>query len=99
MIKNILYKIFGTRNDRLLKQYHRVVLKINQLEPQMLKLSDVELQQKTLEFKGRYQKGEELASLLPEVFAVCRESGKRVLNMRHFDVQLIGGMVLHDGRF
>ena len=98
MIKNILYKIFGTRNERLLKQYRRIVSKINQLEPQINKLSDTELQQKTEEFKSRYKKGEELASLLPEVFAVCREAGKRVLNMRHFDVQLIGGMVLHDGK-
>ncbi len=98
MIKNILYKIFGTRNERLLKQYRKIVEQINALESSLLKLSDSELQQKTNEFKSRYKKGEGLEALLPEVFAVCREASKRVLNMRHFDMQLIGGMVLNAGK-
>lgn len=98
MIKKTLYKIFGTRNDRLLKLYNRVVARINNLEAEMAKLSDTEIQQKTAIFKERYAAGESLSSLLPEVFAVCREASKRVLNMRHFDVQLIGGMVLNDGK-
>ncbi len=98
MIKKIVYKIFGTRNERLLKQYAKIVNQINFLEPQASKLSDAELQAKTAEFKQRFQDGETLAQLLPEVFAVCREAGKRVLNMRHFDVQLIGGMVLNDNK-
>ncbi len=98
MIKKIVYKIFGTRNERLLKQYAKSVNQINFLEPQAIKLSDAELQAKTAEFKQRFQAGETLAQLLPEVFAVCREAGKRVLNMRHFDVQLIGGMVLNDNK-
>lgn len=98
MIKKIVYKIFGTRNERLLKQYAKIVNQINFLEPQASKLSDAELQAKTAEFKQRFQAGETLAQLLPEVFAVCREAGKRVLNMRHFDVQLIGGMVLNDNK-
>lgn len=98
MLKKALYKAFGTRNDRLLKSYTKIVLKINSLEASISALSDAELQQKTLEFKERYASGETLSALLPEVFAVCREASKRVLNMRHFDVQLIGGMVLHDGK-
>lgn len=98
MLKNIVYKIFGTRNERLLKQYYRTVSQINSLESGLSGLSDAELQKKTFEFKERYAKGETLAQLLPEAFAVCREAGKRVLNMRHFDVQLIGGMVLNDNK-
>lgn len=98
MIKKIVYKIFGTRNERLLKQYAKIVNQINFLEPQASKLSDAELQSKTAEFKQRFQAGETLAQILPEVFAVCREASKRVLNMRHFDVQLIGGMVLNDNK-
>lgn len=98
MIKKTLYKIFGTRNDRLLKVYAKAVIKINQLEGIIKPLSDSELQAKTIEFKSRYQNGETLNQLLPEVFAVCREASLRVLNMRHFDVQLIGGMVLNDGK-
>ena len=96
MIKKLVYKIFGTRNERLLKQYAKIVNQINFLEPQASSLTDNELQAKTVEFKQRFQAGETLAQLLPEVFAVCRETSKRVLNMRHFDVQLIGGMVLND---
>ena len=98
MIKKILYKLFGTRNDRLLKTYNRIVSKINSFESEIAKLSDSEIQQKTLEFKERYKGGETLASILPEAFAVCREASIRVLGMRHFDVQLIGGIVLNDGK-
>jgi preprotein translocase subunit SecA len=98
MIKKTLYKVFGTRNDRLLKSYNRTVAKINGLESEIAKLTDSEIQQKTFAFKERHKAGETLTSILPEAFAVCREASKRVLNMRHFDVQLIGGLVLHDGK-
>lgn len=95
---SLLTKIFGSRNQRLLKQYQSTVRAINALEPQMEKLSDAELQAKTPEFKSRLANGETLDQILPEAFAVCREAAKRVLKMRHFDVQLIGGMVLHYGK-
>ncbi len=98
MISGLLKKIFGSRNDRLIKQYSQTVRKINALEPQMEALSDEALQAKTGEFRGRLDKGESLDDLLPEAFAVVREAGKRVLGMRHFDVQMIGGMVLHYGK-
>jgi len=95
---SLLTQIFGSRNQRLLKQYQKTVRTINALEPEIEKLSDAQLQAKTPEFKDRVAKGESLDALLPEAFAVCREAAKRVLKMRHFDVQLIGGMVLHDGK-
>jgi preprotein translocase subunit SecA len=98
MISSILTKIFGSRNQRLLKQYQRVVERINALEPQVSALSDEALRAKTAEFKQRHAQGETLDQLLPEAFAVVREAAKRTLGMRHFDVQLIGGMVLHDGK-
>ena len=98
MIPNLLKTIFGSRNDRLLKEYRQTVRKINALEAEIQKLSDDDLRRKTEEFKQRYGKGEALDSLLPEAFAVVREAGKRALQMRHFDVQLIGGMVLHYGK-
>lgn len=98
MLKNLAKKILGSRNDRLLKQYRKEVSRINALEPQLQALSDTELQAKTAEFKQRLVDGEKLDSLLVEAFAVCREASKRVLGMRHFDVQLIGGMVLHYGK-
>ncbi|WP_291992310.1 preprotein translocase subunit SecA [Candidatus Accumulibacter sp. ACC003] len=98
MIPGLLKKIFGSRNDRLIKQYSRVVRKINALEEGIAALSDDELRGKTVEFKTRVANGESLDELLPEAFAVVREAGKRALGMRHFDVQLIGGMVLHDGK-
>jgi preprotein translocase subunit SecA len=98
MISGLLTKIFGSRNDRLLKQYQRNVERINALEPQVAPLSDEALRAKTVEFRERVGKGETLDQLLPEVFAVVREAAKRALGMRHFDVQLIGGMVLHDGK-
>ncbi|WKB54760.1 preprotein translocase subunit SecA [Eleftheria terrae] len=98
MLPKLLTQIFGSRNDRLLKQYRRVVEKVNALEPQFEKLSDEQLRGKTEEFRNRFDKGETLDDLLPEAFAVVREGGKRVLKMRHFDVQLIGGMALHNGK-
>ena len=98
MIERFLKKIFGSRNDRLVKQYGRTVRKINELEPQMQALDDAALQAKTGELRARVAAGETLDALLPEAFAVVREASRRVMGMRHFDVQLIGGMVLHDGR-
>ncbi len=95
---SLLTQIFGSRNQRLLKQYQKTVREIGALEPAMEKLSDAELQAKTPALKARYANGETLDALLPEAFAVCREAGKRVLKMRHFDVQLVGGMVLHYGK-
>src|SRR3954447_14559002 len=95
---SLLTQIFGSRNQRLLKQYQKTIREINALEPAMEKLSDAELQAKTPEFKERIAKGALLDDILPEAFAVCREASKRVLRMRHFDVQLIGGMVLHYGK-
>ncbi|MCM5680719.1 preprotein translocase subunit SecA [Schlegelella sp. S2-27] len=98
MLPKLLTQIFGSRNDRLLKQYRRVVEKINALEPQLEKLSDEQLRGKTQELKERVGKGEALDDLLPEAFAVVREGSKRTLKMRHFDVQLLGGMALHNGK-
>jgi preprotein translocase subunit SecA len=98
MIPNILTKIFGSRNERLLKQYSQVVRKINALEPAISSLSDEELRAKTTALRERVGNGEELDTVLPEAFAIVREAGKRALQMRHFDVQLIGGMVLHHGK-
>ena len=95
---SLLTQIFGSRNQRLIKQYQKTVRDINALEPAMEKLSDAQLQAKTAEFKERLARGETLDGLLPEAFAVCREASKRVLKMRHFDVQLIGAMVLHQGK-
>lgn len=98
MLTKIAKKIFGSRNDRLLKHYRKIVAKINSLEAETKALSDEQLQAKTAEFKRRLANGETLDDILPEAFAVCREASVRVLGMRHFDVQLIGGMVLHDGK-
>ena len=95
---SFLTKIFGSRNDRLIKQYRRKVEEINKLEPSIKALSDEELKAKTVEFRKRLADGETLDKLLPEAFAVVREASWRVLGMRHFDVQLIGGMVLNDGK-
>ncbi len=94
----LLSKIFGSRNQRLIKKYTKQVVKINQLEAIMESLSDQDLAQKTILFKERVQAGEKLDQILPEAFAVVREASKRSLKMRHFDVQLIGGMALHDGK-
>jgi preprotein translocase subunit SecA len=98
MISGLLKKIFGSRNDRLIKQFTPTVKTINALEPALAALSDEALQAKTEEFRGRLAQGETLDNLLPEAFAVVREASKRVLGMRHFDVQMIGGMVLHYGK-
>ena len=98
MATNFLTQIFGSRNDRLLKQYRKTVERINALEPQFEKLSDDALRAKTQEFKDRIAKGETLDDLLPEAFATVREGSKRAMKMRHFDVQLLGGMALHNGK-
>src|SRR5512139_2516433 len=98
MISNILTRIFGSRNERLLKQYGSAVRQINVLEPAVSALTDEALRAKTAEFKERVAKGKELDAILPEAFAVVREAGKRVLQMRHFDVQLLGGIALHNGK-
>ncbi len=98
MATNFLTKLFGSRNDRLLKQYRKTVARINAMEPDYEKLTDDELRGKTLEFKERATKGESLDDLLPEAFAVVREGSKRIMKMRHFDVQLLGGMALHFGK-
>ncbi|HVS57149.1 MAG TPA: preprotein translocase subunit SecA [Casimicrobiaceae bacterium] len=98
MIPNILTKIFGSRNERLLKQYAQVVTEINALEPAIAALSDDELKAKTPALKERVAKGETLDAVMPEAFAVVREASKRTLQMRHFDMQLIGGMGLHYGK-
>ena len=95
MISGLLRKVFGSRNDRLIKQYAQTVKRINAFEPAIQALSDEQLRAKTVEFRERHAQGESLDDLLPEAFAVVREAGKRELGMRHFDVQLIGGMVLH----
>jgi preprotein translocase subunit SecA len=91
-------KVFGSSNDRKLKKYWPVVAKINALEPEIAKLSDAELRARTDDFRTRVQAGTELDEILPEAFAIVREAAKRTLGQRHFDVQLIGGMVLHEGR-
>ncbi len=98
MVTGLLKRIFGSRNERLLKQYSATVRTITALEPAISKLSDTELQAKTAEFKQRFAAGEPLDQMLPEAFAVVREAGKRVLQMRHFDVQMIGGIALHQGK-
>jgi preprotein translocase subunit SecA len=96
MLVKLLTKVFGSRNDRTLRRMRKAVEQINLMEPDMEKLSDDELKAKTNEFRARLEKGEVLENLLPEAFAVVRESSKRVFGMRHFDVQLLGGMVLND---
>jgi preprotein translocase subunit SecA len=98
MLGSVAKKIFGSRNDRLVKTYSKVVKKINALEEQCRALSDAQLAAKTTEFRSRLQQGEGLESLLPEAFAVVREASHRVLGMRHYDVQMIGAMVLNDGK-
>lgn len=98
MFSSILKKIIGSKNERELKKLWPIVAKINEMESSISTLTDEQLRAKTFEFKERYNKGESLDAMLPEAFAVCREGGKRALGMRHFDVQLIGGMVLHAGK-
>ena len=98
MINSLLTRVFGSRNERQLRQLNRIVAKVNALEPEIETLSDEQLKAKTPEFKQRIADGEALDKVLPEAFAVCREASRRVLGMRHYDVQLIGGMVLHLGK-
>ncbi len=98
MLDTLVKKFVGSRNDREVKKIQPLVLKINELESRTSPLTDQQLQAKTAEFKQRFENGATLDDLLPEAFAVVREAGKRILNMRHFDVQLIGGVVLHQGR-
>ena len=98
MIPKILTQIFGSRNDRLLKTYRQTVARINALEPQFEALDDAALKALTEDFRQRLAAGTELDDLLPEAFAVVREASKRVLKMRHFDVQLVGGIALHQGK-
>ncbi len=98
MFNIVMKTLFGSKNDRELKRMGKIVLRVNALEPGMQALSDEQLKAKTDEFRARFQKGETLDDLLPEAFATVREASRRVLNMRHFDVQLIGGMSLHEGR-
>jgi preprotein translocase subunit SecA len=98
VIDKVLAKVFGTANEREIKAMRPIIAAINGFEPAMQQLSDADLSAKTIEFKQRLANGETLDDILPEAFAVCREAGRRVLNMRHFDVQLIGGVVLHRGK-
>jgi preprotein translocase subunit SecA len=98
IVDKVLAKVFGTKNEREVKEMQPVVAAVGELEPAMRQLSDAELALKTIEFKERIAQGASLDDLLVEAFAVVREAGRRVLNMRHFDVQLMGGMVLHKGR-
>src|SRR6266550_4609970 len=98
MLDTLLAKVVGTQNDRELKRLRPIVAEVNAFEPAIQRLADEQLRGKTAEFRKRLAAGETLDDLLPEVFAVVREAGRRVLNMRHFDVQLIGGAVLHKGK-
>ena len=98
MVLGLLKKVFGTRNDREVNRIQAIVDRTNLLENSINKLSDGQLFEKTAEFKGRLKEGDTLDDILPEAFAVVREAGLRTLNMRHFDVQLVGGVVLHEGK-
>src|SRR5690242_17548176 len=98
MLDALVKKFVGSKNDREVKKIQPLVARISDLEPQISRLTDEQLHAKTAEFRQRVEKGESLDDLLPDAFAVVRETGKRILNMRHFDVQLIGGIVLHQGR-
>ncbi|EEH67237.1 MULTISPECIES: preprotein translocase subunit SecA [Acinetobacter] len=98
MLASLIGGIFGTKNERELKRMRKIVEQINALEPTISTLNDADLSAKTPEFKQRFQNGESLDKLLPEAFAVCREAAKRVMGMRHYDVQLIGGITLHEGK-
>ena len=98
MVFNFLTKVFGSKNERELKQIQPLVEKINALEPEVQALQDEQLKARTAEFKQRLDRGETLDDLLPEAFATVREASLRILKMRHFDVQLIGGIVLHQGK-
>ena len=97
MIASLIKKIFGSRNERLLKKLYKNVANINALEHQFSALQDGEFPTRTADYRERFKQGETIEQLLPEAFALIREAGRRALGMRHFDVQLIGGMVLHGG--
>ena len=98
MVVSLIKKFIGDRNTRLIRQLQTVVTRINALEPQIAALSDTELGAKTAEFRARIERGETIEALLPEAFAAVREAARRALGMRHFDVQLIGAMVLNSGK-
>ena len=98
MVSNILRKVFGSRNQRLIKRMSKVVARITAMEEELQALTDEQLQAKTGEFRQRLADGQKLDDLLPESFAVVREAGRRTMEMRHFDVQMIGGMVLNQGK-
>ena len=98
MLGKMIGKVIGTKNDRELKRMRKLVDKINALEPNIQPLTDEQLKQKTAEFKAKFEQGTSLDAILPEAFAVCREASSRVLGMRHYDVQLIGGITLHEGK-
>ena len=98
MLGKVFKKVFGSRNERLVKRMHKTVERINAFEPELEALNDEELKAKTEAFKERLAAGKTLDDILPEAFATAREAGKRVLGMRHYDVQMIGGMVLHQGK-
>ena len=98
MFDTALSKVFGTNHDREIKRLRPIVAQVNDFEDRISSLTDAELKAKTAEFKRRIERGETLDDLMPEAFAVCRETGKRAVGMRHYDVQLIGGKVLHDGK-
>ncbi|MDE0286555.1 MAG: preprotein translocase subunit SecA, partial [Gammaproteobacteria bacterium] len=97
MIKAVFTKLFGSRNARVLKRMQKTVERVNALEEGVAALADAEFPQKTAQLRSRAERGEALEKLIPEAFALVREAGKRTLNMRHFDVQLLGGIVLHQG--
>jgi len=98
MFSRLVSGLFGSKNDRELKRMRQIVARINALEAETDALSDAELKARTAEFQRRFQAGETLDALLPEAFAVCRTAAQRVLGMRHYDVQMIGGITLHEGR-
>jgi preprotein translocase subunit SecA len=98
MLSKIVKTVFGSRNDRIVKKLNQRVSRINQFEPELQSLDDAQLKQKTDEFRQRFADGETLEQLLDEAFAVCREASVRALGMRHYDVQLIGGMILHNNQ-
>jgi preprotein translocase subunit SecA len=97
-VPQLLTRLFGSRNERLLRTYQRPVREATAFEPAIQALSDAELAAKTEEFRARLKKGESLDDLLPEAFAVVREAAQRTLKMRHFDMQLVGGIALHQGK-
>jgi len=98
MLTQLLTKVLGSKNERELKRLRKLVTRINALEPEMEALNDEGLKGKTQEFRTRLEQGETVEQILPEAFAALREASKRVMGMRHFDVQLIGGMTLHNGK-